>query len=250
MVHDPNERLRTEVAQVVADVHRLIAGFAEAKRQHQAVTASASAERGLIVVVADVSGALTEVYFEDDIEQLGYHQIARGVVQAAQRAAAQVKSKADEIISAQRGSLLGLPKLSDLVDWVPDEQELPSPPAALLTPPAEREPVADTAEQAGLLELQEQRARLFATASAGGRRVSVAVNADGVLIDLQFSGAVGDLDYEQIAEAIVAASGAAVAAVARKVADLYAPTVEDDRPSFPGSDVVLAGLDRLRDQLR
>ncbi|CAM4113430.1 YbaB/EbfC family nucleoid-associated protein [Nocardia ninae] len=249
-MHGPNDRLRMEVAQVVDDVHRLISGFAEAKRLHQKVTASASAERERIVVVADVSGAVTEVDFDDDIEDLGYHQIARGVVQAAQRAAAAVQRKADEILSAQRAALLGLPKLSDLVDWMPDEQQLPPPPPALLTPPAEREPLAVVSEHADLVELQEQRARLFATASAEGRRVTVAVNADGVLIDLQFSGAIADLGYEEIAEAIVAASRAAVAAVARKVADLYAPTVENDRPRFPGPDVVLAGIERLRDQLR
>lgn len=246
----PNDRLKAEVAQVIDDVHQLISGLAEAKRLHEAVTASAAAERERIVVVVDVSGALTEVCFDDDIEELGYHQIARGVVQAAQRAAAEVKSRADEILSAQRAALLRLPKLSDLVDWMPEEQRLPSPPPALLTSPAEREPVAAVVDRTDLIGLQEHRARLFATASAEGRRVSVAVNADGVLIDLQFSGAVGDLDYEEIADAITAASRAAVAAVARKVADLYAPTVEDDRPRFPGPDVVLAGLERLRDQLR
>ncbi len=249
-MHGRNDRLRTEVAQVIDDVHQLITGIAEAERLHQAVTASATAELERIVVVADVSGALTEVYFADDIEQLGYHKIARGVVQAAQRAAAQVKSKADEVLSAQRAALLRLPKLSDLVDWMPDEARLAPPPPALLTPPAEREPVVDPGEQADLIARQEHRARLFATASAEGRRVAVTVNADGVLIDLRFSGAVSDLDYEEIAEAITAASRAAVASVARKVADLYAPTVEADRPRFPGPDVVLAGLERLRDQLR
>ncbi|MFI9504696.1 YbaB/EbfC family nucleoid-associated protein [Nocardia sp. NPDC052566] len=249
-MHGPNDRLKSEVAQVIDDVHRLITGFAEAKRLHQAVTASVTAERERIVVVADVSGAVTEVYFEDGIEDLGYHQIARGVVQAAQRAAAEVKSKADEILSPQRSALLRLPKLSDLVDWLPDEESIPTPPPALLTPPAEREPVADIGDGADLTVRQERRARLFATASAAGRRVSVTVNSDGVLIDLQFSGAIADLDYAEIADAIAASSRAAVAAVARKVADLYAPTVEDDRPPFPGPDAVLAGIERLRDQLR
>lgn len=249
-MHGPNDRLRAEAAQFVDDVHQLITGFVEAKRRHQAVTAAASAERGRILVTVDVSGAVTEVDFGAGIEQIGYQQIARGVRYAAQQAAAAVKDKADEVLSAQRAALLRLPKLSDLVDWLPEEQQLADPPPALLTSPAERGPAAEANEPTGLGELQELRAQLFATASAAGRRVSVAVNADGVLIDLRFSGAVGDLDYPELGEAIVVASRAAVVSVARKVSELYAPTIPDDRPQFAAPDVVLAGLERLRDQLR
>jgi hypothetical protein len=46
------------------------------------------------------------------------------------------------------------------------------------------------------------------------------------------------------------APAGAAASVARKVAELYAPTVADDRPAFPGPGILLAGLERLRDQLR
>ncbi|MGS2810846.1 YbaB/EbfC family nucleoid-associated protein [Nocardia sp. MW-W600-9] len=246
-MRDTNERLRTEVAQMVDDVHGLISRLVAAKAVHDAVTATATVERGQITVVTDVSGAVREVEFGDYIDELNYHRIARGVVRAAQRAADEARGKADDILAPQRSDRARLPTLPDLVDWLPGtpEPELPPPPPALLTPPSEREPIGDTP-----VDRQQRRAELFATATAEGRRVTASVNADGVLIDIQFSGAIGDLDYDEIAAAITGAARVAVASVARKVAELYAPTVADDRPAFPGPDILLAGLERLRDQLR
>ncbi|WP_054811303.1 YbaB/EbfC family nucleoid-associated protein [Nocardia arizonensis] len=250
-MRDSNERLRTEVAQMVDDVHGLISRLVAAKAVHDAVTATATVERGQITVVTDASGAVREVEFGDYIDELNYHRIARGVVRAAQRAADEVRGKADDVLAPQRSVRAQLPTLSDLVDRLPGapERELPPPPPALRTPPSEREPLGHPADDT-LADRQQRRAELYATATAEGRRVTASVNADGVLIDIQFSGAIGDLDYDEIAAAITDAARVAVASVARKVAELYAPTVADDRPAFPGPDILLAGLERLRDQLR
>lgn len=255
-----NERLKTEVAQLLDDVHHLITGFADARRRHQALTASASVERERITVVADASGAVAEVIYAEDIDDLGYSQIARGTVQAAQQAAHEVKRKADEILAPLRTMQARLPTLADLVDGMPRQDEIPPPPPALLTPLAERKDLDEAvvaepgAEDAGDLSaevrrLQDRRARLVATAAAEGRRVLVAVNADGILVDIKFSPGIGDLDYDEIADAVTEASRAAVAEVARKVTVLFTPILVD-RPRYPGPDVTLAGLEQFRDQLR
>ncbi|MGC4994620.1 YbaB/EbfC family nucleoid-associated protein [Nocardia salmonicida] len=260
---DPNDRLRIDAAQVLDDVHQLISGFAAARQQHQALTASASAEGGRITVVADASGAVMEVIFDDFVDDLSYQRIARGTLQAAQRAATAVKGKAEAILTPLQAMQARLPKLSDLFDWMPREDPIPPPPAALLTRPGEREPmVTDGAASAeagpdrplddvigDLVELQNQRARLYATGAAEGRRILVAVNADGVMIDLKFAPGVSELEYDEIAAAITAASRVAVAGVARKVAELYAPAAED-RPPYPGPEATLAHIDLFREQLR
>lgn len=267
-----NDRLKSEVAQVLDDVRQLITGFADAQRRHRAVTASVSVERDRITVTADASGAVAEVSYAEDIDDLGYHQIARGTVLAAQQAATEVKRRAEEILAPLRLMQARLPKLTDLVGELPRQDEIPPPPPALLTPLGDRKdddfgagpldappggPGASGsalddqdvgARIAQLVRLQDRRARVFATGTAEGRRVLAAVNADGILIDLKFSSGIADLDYDEIAEAVTEASRAAVAEVARMVTELFAP-VSGDHPPYPGPAIALAGIEQLRNQL-
>ncbi|MEU7145817.1 YbaB/EbfC family nucleoid-associated protein [Nocardia sp. NPDC046473] len=274
-----SDRLKSDVAQVLDDVGQLIAGMAGARQRLQALTASAETERGRVLVVVDASGAVTEVSFADDVDDLDYKQLARAVVAAAQQAAAQVKRRSDAIMAPLHAAQARLPQLSDLVVWMPRQDGIPQPPPALLTPPGDRvatdlfdierdgpTPVphgaGDTADSAAvsgisavadqaaeIIRLQDLRAKLVATGTAEGRRVSAAVNADCILIDLKFSTGIGDLDYDEIAEAIAEAARQAVSAVARMATALFAP-IAADRTGFPGPAAILTGVEQLRDQLR
>lgn len=248
------DRLRGEATQVLDEVVELISGIAAAQIHQRQLTATVSVEGERITVVADASGAVDRIEFADDIDELSYGQLARSTLRAAQQAAEQVRARADELLAPLRSLHARLPKLSDLVDWLPPQDELPSPPRASLTPPDERDPRPDPVpgldpETVELIELQQQRALLYAVGAAQGGRVTVAVNADGVMIDLRLSGNVGDLDYDELAEVIVECSRVAVAAVARKVAALYG-TGRDDRPHYEGPAAMVAELNLFRDQLR
>ncbi|WP_194852921.1 YbaB/EbfC family nucleoid-associated protein [Nocardia sp. SYP-A9097] len=249
-----NERLKTEVAQVLDDVHQLINGFADARRRYGALTATASVERERIIVTVDASGAVTAVDFAENVDDLGYTLIARGTVRAAQQAASEVKLRADELLAPLRAAQARLPVLADLIPGMPREPQVAPPPPALLTPPGERdaglapEPACDD-PAAEIVRLQDRRAELYGTGAAEGRRVLAAVNADGVLIDLKFSSGIGDLDFDEIADAVTAASRAAVAEVARMVTALFAPLLRTDA-AYPGPAATLAGIEQLRDQLR
>ncbi|MFD9551950.1 YbaB/EbfC family nucleoid-associated protein [Nocardia salmonicida] len=249
------DRLRDEATQVLDEVVELISGIAAAQIHQRQLTATVSVEGERITVVADASGAVDRIEFADDIDELSYGQLARSTLRAAQQAAEQVRDRADELLAPLRSLHARLPKLSDLVDWLPPQDELPPPPRALLTPPDERDPRPDPVpghddpETLELIELQQQRALLYAVGAAAGGRVTVAVNADGVMIDLRLSGNVGDLDYDELAEVIVECSRVAVAAVARKVAALYG-TGRDDRPHYEGPTAMVAELNLFRDQLR
>src|SRR5688572_23682041 len=79
------------------------------------------------------------------------------------------------------------------------------------------------AKMAEIAELQAERAHLVGVASTARRRVRVTVNADGIVTDIKFSGAVGELSPEELAAAVTAASRAAVLDVARKSQELMAP---------------------------
>ncbi|WP_433663171.1 YbaB/EbfC family nucleoid-associated protein [Nocardia sp. CA-128927] len=65
----------------------------------------------------------------------------------------------------------------------------------------------------GLAKIQRDRARLTATVTACDKRITVTVNADGILIDTRFADDIGDLTHTEIAEAMTEA----VQGAARKV---------------------------------
>ncbi|MBU3064869.1 YbaB/EbfC family nucleoid-associated protein [Nocardia sp. NEAU-G5] len=104
------------------------------------------------------------------------------------------------------------------------------------------------AQVADITRLRQERAQLTATATAAQRRVSVTVNADGIAVDVRFSGAIDDLSYEEIAQAVTEASRQAVADVARQKAGLQASGAAAPRPMDLGS--LAAVMDSLRDILR
>ncbi|RDI55326.1 YbaB/EbfC family nucleoid-associated protein [Nocardia mexicana] len=67
----------------------------------------------------------------------------------------------------------------------------------------------------GIAKIQRDRSRLTATATACQKRITVTVNADGILIETRFADDIGDLSYPEIAEAMTEA----VQAAARKASE-------------------------------
>ncbi|MGF6882759.1 DNA-binding protein YbaB [Nocardia sp. GAS34] len=257
-----NTRLIADTAGVLDGIHEVITRLADARRRCQAVTATVTAEHGSISVTADGSSAVTDIEFADDADQLGYARLARSTVQAAQAAGAEVRHRADAIMAPLRDQLNRLPGPAEMIGGLSARGDIPAPPPALLTPPGAREPTPVTAgaqphpgieaadqSVAELVRLQHARTLLVATGTAEQRRVAVTVNADCIIVDIQFSPGIADLDPDEIAAAILAASRAAVPEVARRVKALFAP-VSYDRSGFPGIAETLAGLENLRDQLR
>ncbi|MGF6882747.1 DNA-binding protein YbaB [Nocardia sp. GAS34] len=104
------------------------------------------------------------------------------------------------------------------------------------------------AQVAEIARLRQERAQLTATATAAHRRVSVTVNADGIAIDVRFSGAIDDLSYDEIADAVTEASRQAVADMARQKAG-RSISVDAER-GVPDIGSLSAVMDSLRDILR
>ncbi|WP_328393382.1 YbaB/EbfC family nucleoid-associated protein [Nocardia sp. NBC_00416] len=87
-------------------------------------------------------------------------------------------------------------------------------------------------------QLQVQRARLTASASVRDRRVTVSVNADGVVIETKFSSDVDDLDYDELAAAMTQAAQQAAAEVMRLTEELLQPLTERNVAMPKFSDLV------------
>lgn len=96
--------------------------------------------------------------------------------------------------------------------------------------------------------LQRERAALVGRATVRRGRVSVAVNADNVLVDLKFGRDVEDLDYPELARAVIEATQAATVEVGRKSRELMQP-LQDQRARLPKLSDLVPGMPNLRDQL-
>lgn len=136
-----NDRLITDAAQFLEAVSGVIAQANAARRQRDALTGSASVERGRITVVVNASGSIIETVFADDIGDLTYGRIARATLQAAQQAAAEVKRKTDELLAPIVTARAAMPQLSDLIEGMPPlpEKYAAPPPAVPLTSPEDRQ---------------------------------------------------------------------------------------------------------------
>ncbi|WP_405162027.1 YbaB/EbfC family nucleoid-associated protein [Nocardia sp. NBC_01499] len=78
----------------------------------------------------------------------------------------------------------------------------------------------------GIAKIQRDRSRLTATATACDKRISVTVNADGILIDTRFADDIGDLSYQVIAAAMTEAVQAAARQVTEQTRLLMEPLRE------------------------
>jgi DNA-binding protein YbaB len=94
-------------------------------------------------------------------------------------------------------------------------------------------------------QAQEQRAQIVVETHAASNRVTVKVNADGELVDLRFSDDINDLDYDEIATAVLTAAQEAAAMAADRVRKLIAP-VQERPPAIPTIAELIEDIPELR----
>jgi DNA-binding protein YbaB len=94
-------------------------------------------------------------------------------------------------------------------------------------------------------QAQQQRARIVVEAHAASNRVTVKVNADGALTDVYFSDDINDLDYDEIAAAVLTAARDAAAMAADRVHKLVAP-VQQRPATIPTIAELIEDIPELR----
>lgn len=94
-------------------------------------------------------------------------------------------------------------------------------------------------------QLQQQRARLTATASVRDKRVSVTVNANSVVIETEFADDIGELSYDEIAAAVTEAAQKASEEVTRRAQELAQPLLAE-RAARPKLSDMLEGIPEFR----
>lgn len=140
MIRPENERLAEQTNQMIDNFQQVLGKIADARRMGEAMTASAAAEYGRITVTVDASGSIVRTEFSDDVSDLGYGAIARGILQAAQQAAAEVRRKHEELTAPLQALRSGMPGIEEgMARLAGLRDQVPAPVPAPLTSPSERE---------------------------------------------------------------------------------------------------------------
>lgn len=92
-----------------------------------------------------------------------------------------------------------------------------------------------------LAEIEQQRAELAVSAAMADGSVTVTVNADGHLTDLEFSADISSFSYTEIAAAVVETTRLAVFEVGRRSAELLAP-LNDSNAQMPDLSELMEGF--------
>ncbi|MFI9506323.1 YbaB/EbfC family nucleoid-associated protein [Nocardia sp. NPDC052566] len=128
-----NDFAKAELASVLSEVKQQFRSIAQVQQARVQLTASATVRKRVTVTV-NAEGTIIETKFGSGIEELSFPEIARAVTAAAQQASAEVARKNQELMAPLHDRRARLPKLSELIDGLPDfGAEAPkSPPVPLL----------------------------------------------------------------------------------------------------------------------
>ncbi|MFC3964552.1 YbaB/EbfC family nucleoid-associated protein [Nocardia jiangsuensis] len=135
----PNERTRAELNAVIEQVGQQFRTIAQIQRDRADLTASATARKRVTVTV-NADGVVIETKFAGNIADLEYSEIAKAVTEAAQQAAAEVGRKGQALMEPLNDQRARMPKLTDLIEGMPDfAAHPPAPVPASTAPPHARE---------------------------------------------------------------------------------------------------------------
>lgn len=107
---------------------------------------------------------------------------------------------------------------------------------------------AFTEQMSGIAKVQRDRARLTATVTACDKRITVTVNADGILIATKFADDIKDLPYEDIAAAMTEAVQAAARKVQKLTQELMDP-LRQQKNQLPKLSEMLEGAPDLGEMM-
>lgn len=106
-----------------------------------------------------------------------------------------------------------------------------------------------TANIAAIQAFHQQRLRLTAEGSSADKRVTIVVNADGVIIETRLADDVGELSYAELAKAMTTAAQRAVAEIRRVTGELLAP-IRQRQERLPAITELFPGMPELTEALR
>ncbi|MFE1593228.1 YbaB/EbfC family nucleoid-associated protein [Nocardia sp. NPDC058705] len=114
-----NEQARADMENILDGVQQQLRNIARVQQERAELTATVTVRKRVTVSV-NADGTVIETKFATDIADLSYSEIATAITEAAQKAAAEVAARGQELLEPMRETRARMPKLSDLVEGVPD----------------------------------------------------------------------------------------------------------------------------------
>lgn len=139
-----SDRVDAELAAAYENFQQQLRTVAEIQQRRAQLTASASVQDKRITVTVNADGILIQTEFASDIDDLTFGEIADGMTQAVQQAAAEVARLGRTMMEPLIDRRARLPRLSELVPGMSDLVPIPDPPVSTAPPNA---PERRTAEQ-------------------------------------------------------------------------------------------------------
>ncbi len=103
-------------------------------------------------------------------------------------------------------------------------------------------------QMSGIAGIQRDRSQLTATVTACDKRISVTVNADGILIATKFAEDIRDISYEEIAAAMTQAVQAAAQKVQKLSNELMEP-LREQKARLPRLSDIIEGAPDLGEMM-
>lgn len=131
-----NESAKAELASMIDEFQQqmLVLGEMQQKRAQLMATGYALQKRVTVVVNAD--GTVIETKLDDDLEDLSLYELGKAVTEAAQAAANELARKSAELMNPIQERRGRMPKMSDLIEGLPDlTARIPEPIPASTAPP-------------------------------------------------------------------------------------------------------------------
>lgn len=129
-----NERAKADLAAILDGVQEQMRTIAELQQRRAELTATATARGKKVKVTVNADNKVIDVKFSSDIDELTYSEIAKAVIEAAQRACTEVARETAGLMAPLDSQRARMPKLSDLVEDLAGI-EIPGPVEAPLTRP-------------------------------------------------------------------------------------------------------------------
>ncbi|GAA5067126.1 YbaB/EbfC family nucleoid-associated protein [Nocardia callitridis] len=104
------------------------------------------------------------------------------------------------------------------------------------------------AGMASIARMQQEQSELTVAASSAGRRVTVVVNGDGIVIETRFGAGIEDLTHAQIAKAVTEAAQDAQGQVRRKTREMV-DSLHQQNARLPRLSEFLPGMPDVQDML-
>ncbi|MBB5912862.1 DNA-binding protein YbaB [Nocardia transvalensis] len=129
-----NERAKNDLATVMDGVEEQLRTIARLQTERTRLTASATVSGKRVTVTVNADNTVVETRFGPGIEDLSHGEIAKAVTDAAQRAAAEMARRTKELFAPLQAQRERMPKLTDLVEGMPDLHVPEAPPVSTAAP--------------------------------------------------------------------------------------------------------------------